>query len=155
MDSVDVYDGRRRIRFALAIRASLPLLILWLASGCGGGSGGGVAPLAPQFIIEAQQLPSVMSQPGAVILAAGSADETEPLGFLKNAVLVNEDAWANFSFSADNLVDYPAWSSMIGQLGIDASSRVYVYDDGELKFAARIRFLLAHFGVVDANLVNG
>src|ERR1019366_71372 len=28
------------------------------------------------------------------------------------------------------------------------------YDDGELKFASRIRFLLAHFGVQNADLVN-
>jgi 3-mercaptopyruvate sulfurtransferase SseA len=35
---------------------------------------------------------------------------------------------------------------MIGQLGINGSGRVFVYEDGELMFASRIRFLLAHFG---------
>jgi thiosulfate/3-mercaptopyruvate sulfurtransferase len=44
---------------------------------------------------------------------------------------------------------------MIGQLGIGNGNRVIVYDDGGLKFASRVRFLLAHFGVTDASLVNG
>ncbi|MGH7984695.1 MAG: sulfurtransferase [Candidatus Binataceae bacterium] len=103
----------------------------------------------------ADQLPTVLAQPGVVLLAAASADETQPLGDVNDAVLVDEDAWADFSFVADDLVDYAAWSAMIGALGISQSSRVIVYDDGELKFAARIRFLLAHFGAVNASLVNG
>ncbi|HEX4211319.1 MAG TPA: rhodanese-like domain-containing protein [Candidatus Binataceae bacterium] len=114
----------------------------------------GAAGPGPQFIVEANHLPELLAQPGVVLLAAASQDETGPLGYASGAVLVDEDAWANFSFSADNLIDYPAWSQMIGQLGIGAGTRVLVYDDGELKFAARIRFLLAHYGV-DASLVNG
>jgi thiosulfate/3-mercaptopyruvate sulfurtransferase len=110
---------------------------------------------ASQFIVEAGQLPQLLTQSGVVLLAAASVDETGPLGYVDNAILVDEDAWANFSFSADNLVDYQAWSQMIGQLGIGASTRVFVYDDGELKFASRIRFLLAHYGIADASLVNG
>ena len=97
----------------------------------------------------------MLARPGVVLLAAKSKAEIEPLGYVDRAVLVDEDAWANFSFSADNLVNYLAWSVMIGQLGIDRNTRVLVYDDGELKFASRIRFLLAHFGVTDANLING
>ena len=110
---------------------------------------------ASRFIVDVDQLPQLLTQPGVVLLAAASIDETGPLGYVDNAILVDEDAWANFSFSADNLVDYQAWSQMIGQLGIGASTRVFVYDDGELKFASRIRFLLAHYGVADASLVNG
>ena len=134
----------------------LPFLIILLASGCGGSGGGGQNSQLPlQFIVEADQLPAVLAQPGVVLLAAASTDETKPLGYVNHARLVDEDAWADFSFSADNLVDYPAWSTMIGQLGIGSGNRVLVYDDGELKFASRVRFLLAHFGVTDASLVNG
>lgn len=148
--------GRCKFVCVLSLRALVPFLIVILTSGCGGGGGGAnISQLPLQFIVEAQQLPSVLAQPGVVLLAAASTEEKKPLGFVNNAVLVDEDAWANFSFSADDLVDYPAWSTMIGQLGIDGSSRVFVYDDGELKFASRVRFLLAHFGVADANLVNG
>ena len=95
----------------------------------------------------------MLARPGVVLLAAKSKAEIEPLGYVDRAVLVDEDAWANFSFSADNLVNYLAWSVMIGQLG-ERNTRALVYDDGELKFAS-LRFLLAHFGVTDANLING
>jgi thiosulfate/3-mercaptopyruvate sulfurtransferase len=146
-------QGERLQKLRLFLR-SLPFAIILLASGCGGG-GGEDSQLPPQFIVEVDQLPAILAQPGVVLLAAASEDETEPLGYVDNAVLVDEDAWANFSFSADNLVEYQAWSTMIGQVGIGQSTRVLVYDDGELKFASRIRFLLAHFGVNDASLVNG
>jgi thiosulfate/3-mercaptopyruvate sulfurtransferase len=130
--------------------------IVLLNGGCGGNAGSTIAPKpsSAQFIVEASQLPSIMAQ-RVVLLAAASTSETMPLGYVNGAVSVDEDAWANFSFSADNLVDYSAWSTMIGQEGIDGSVPVVVYDDGELKFASRIRFLLAHFGVPDPILVNG
>jgi thiosulfate/3-mercaptopyruvate sulfurtransferase len=151
MEDEPHFGSRKFLRCVLSLLASMPLL-----TGCGGGGGGAnISQFPLQFIVEAQQLPSVLARPDVVLLAAASTEEKKPLGFVNNAVLVDEDAWANFSFTADDLVDYPAWSAMIGQLGIDGSSRVLVYDDGELKFASRIRFLLAHFGVADANLVNG
>jgi thiosulfate/3-mercaptopyruvate sulfurtransferase len=105
--------------------------------------------------VQANQLPAIVTQPNVILLAALDSAETGPVGYVNNAVAVDEEAWADFSFSADNLVDYPAWSSMIGRLGISSGSQVYVYDDGELKFASRVRYLLAHFGIADANLVNG
>jgi thiosulfate/3-mercaptopyruvate sulfurtransferase len=139
----------------LAARALVAFMLL--IAGCGGGGGGGsqLPTLTPQFIVQANQLPAILTQPDVILLAALDSAETGRVGFVNNAIEVNEEAWADFSFSADNLVDYPAWSSMIGQLGISGGSHVYVYDDGELKFASRVRFLLAHFGVADANLVNG
>jgi hypothetical protein len=61
---------------------------------------------ASRFIVDVDQFPQLLTQPGVVLLAAASVDETGPLGYVDNAILVDEDAWANFSFSADNLVDY-------------------------------------------------
>jgi hypothetical protein len=106
-----------------------------LAAGRDFGTGGDVLEPTARFIVEAEELPQLLARPGALLIAAASEDETGPLGYVDHAVLVDEDAWANFSFSADDLVDYPTWSWMIGQLGIGASTRVFVYDDGELKFA--------------------
>jgi thiosulfate/3-mercaptopyruvate sulfurtransferase len=140
---------------SLAARLPFAVMLFIAACGSGGGGAGQIPALPSQFIVQANQLPAMLAQPDVVLLAALSTDEAGPVGFVNHAVAVDEDAWADFSFSADNLVDYPAWSSMIGQLGIDSGTHVFVYDDGELKYASRIRFLLAHFGVTDANLVNG
>ncbi len=148
--------GRNLFHVAGWLVVRLLLVIILLLAGCGGGgSGSGGFPLLPQFIVSVDQLPAILANPDVVLLAALSKQEINPVGFVNHAILVDEDAWADFSFSADNLVDYPAWSTMIGQLGIAGGTRVLVYDDGELKFASRIRFLLAHFGVTNASLVNG
>lgn len=46
------------------------------------------------------------------------------------------------------------WQAEIGALGIDGSRTALIYDDGRLTEAARIWFILQHFGV-PARVVNG
>src|SRR5579875_2436685 len=132
-------------------------VICAMVPGCGNSGGGSTAASSypEQFIVEPAQLPGLLAQPDVVLIAARSALETMPLGYVNDAVEVDVDAWASFSEADDNLFDYASWSAMIGGLGIGSHSQVLGYDDGELKFAARVRLLLAHFGVTNANLING
>jgi hypothetical protein len=92
--------GRKCLQQVRWFVTRLPFVVILLASGCGGGRETSELPL--RFIVEVDQLPAVLAQPGIVLLAAASKDETKPLGYVNHAVLVDEDAWADFSFSADN-----------------------------------------------------
>ena len=47
------------------------------------------------------------------------------------------------------------WRRRIGELGITSASRVIVYDDGPMTEAARLWFILQHFGVTHAAILNG
>jgi thiosulfate/3-mercaptopyruvate sulfurtransferase len=51
--------------------------------------------------------------------------------------------------------DAQAWSDRIGSLGIDADSKVVVYDNNATKDAARIWWILRYWGVDDVRLLNG
>jgi len=113
---------------------------------------------APPAIVNASELPDLISREHPVILSAQSQDNekgNEP-GYLKGAYAVDEDLWTADSRSQANLDDLALWSGLIGRVGIGSRQRfVIVYDDGALKFASRIRFLLHHYGVDRAVLVNG
>jgi 3-mercaptopyruvate sulfurtransferase SseA len=47
------------------------------------------------------------------------------------------------------------WAQILSALGISENSEVILYDDGEMKFASRARFLLYYFGVRRTFMVNG
>lgn len=74
---------------------------------------------------------------------------------LPGAVRVDEAEWRRLSFTEGSGPEAePAWYERIGALGIDGRTPVLVYDGGEMKRAARIWFLLRHFGS-PASVVNG
>ncbi len=67
------------------------------------------------------------------------------------AVWVDHLDWAR-AFAKDP--DAREWTRRLGKLGIDADTRVVVYDDG-VKDAARIWWILRYLGVADVRLLNG
>ena len=75
---------------------------------------------------------------------------------IENAVHVDPIEWMQASLSAESgIEDVDAWERRIGAVGIDNDDRVFIYDDGNMKDAARIWFILQHFGVRKAAVVNG
>ena len=90
-----------------------------------------------------------------MVLAAVTSLETGPVGFVRGAIQVNVDRWSAASRSQSQLDDLGQWAALIGGLGITNRSTVVVYDDGELKYASRIRYLLAHYGVPRTLMVEG
>lgn len=115
----------------------------------------GGPPRSPVLIVPASSVPGIIAARHPVILSVQSAKETGASGFLRGAVAVDEDAWTADSSSEADLGNLGQWGRLIGGLGISGRVPVLVYDDGELKFASRIRFLLARSGVRQALLVNG
>ena len=74
---------------------------------------------------------------------------------MNNAISVDDDALTTFSETAGAFTNFSAWAQIFGALGITPNSEVILYDDGEIKFASRVRFLLYYFGVHRSFIVNG
>ena len=127
--------------------------VLTLAPSALAGSSGPI--LSRRFLIEPNQLPGLLKQPETVLLAAQSKLEVVDSGFVNNAIPIDVDALTMFSEEPGIFTDLAAWAQYIGSFGIGNRSIVVIYDDGELKFASRVRFLLNYFGVRSALLVNG
>lgn len=70
----------------------------------------------------------------------------------QDAINVDHAEWSE-AFGAGD--DVEGWSKRIGDLGIDANTKVAVYDDNQNKDAARIWWILRYWGVEDVRLVNG
>ena len=145
---------KMRIRLVLLM---LPLMVI--VAGCGSGSSDSSSSsstgLSRRFLIEPRNLPAMLRHPGVILLSAQSKLEIANPGFVNNAIPVDVDMITDFGQTPGAFSDLAGWAQLFGALGITARSTVIVYDDGELKFASRVRFLLDHFGVRRAFLLNG
>ncbi len=145
---------RMRLRPALLL---LPLMMLF-ACGSGsadGGNSSGAVGLSHRFLIEASSLPALLRHRGVILLSAQSKLEIANPGFVNDAISVDADAITDFGQMPGAFTDLAGWAQLFGNLGITTQSTVIIYDDGELKFASRVRFLLDYFGVRRAFLLNG
>ncbi|MEW6282443.1 MAG: rhodanese-like domain-containing protein [Candidatus Eremiobacterota bacterium] len=137
---------------------SLLVLALWVVACNGDVTGAGpVSPAVPPpsnlLVQRADFAQEVRVNQALIVLAAESRLENAPVTVFSGARYVNVDDVAAFSLEAGAFFDLAGWSQRFGQLGLTPSSDVVVYDDGELKFASRIRFLLLHFGVARARIL--
>jgi thiosulfate/3-mercaptopyruvate sulfurtransferase len=74
---------------------------------------------------------------------------------LTHAVRVPIESWeAAAKQERTSLDNTQFWEAEIGALGVDGSRTALIYDDGRLTDAARVWFILQHFGV-PARVVNG
>jgi thiosulfate/3-mercaptopyruvate sulfurtransferase len=142
----------------IAILLALHLTILG-AVGCGSGSAGAsTAPtLSSRFVMPVDRLPRALKHKGVVLLSVQGFDDGEISnpGFVNNAVPVDELPLKLLSESSDAFTNFSAWAQIFGELGVSNDSEVILYDDGEMKFASRVRFLLYYFGVRRTFIVNG
>jgi len=145
---------KTRIRSVLLM---LPLMLI--VSGCGSGSSdsstSGSTGLSRRFLIEPSNLPAMLRRSGVVLLSAQSTLEIANPGFVNNAIPVDVDMITDFGQMPGAFSDLAGWAQLFGALGITTQSTVIIYDDGELKFASRVRFLLDYFGVRRAFLLDG
>ena len=143
-----------RIRLALLL---LPLMVTIAACGSGSSDSSTSASngLSRRFLIEPRNLPAMLRHRGAILISAQSALEIANPGFVNNAIPVDVDALTEFGQTPGAFSNPAGWAQRFGAMGITPRSTVIVYDDGELKFASRVRFLLDYFGVRRAFLLNG
>jgi thiosulfate/3-mercaptopyruvate sulfurtransferase len=139
-----------------ALLLALQLTILG-AAGCGSGSSdASPAPtLSSRYVMPVNHLPGALTHQGVVLLSVQATDEIAEPGFVNNAVPVDESALKDLSETSGAFTNFNAWAQAFGALGVSDQSEVILYDDGEMKFASRVRFLLCYFGVRQSFIVNG
>lgn len=117
------------------------------------GSRDGNAPsiASPRLILDPQQAVAT----GGLRLAAESTVESRAVPLLGGAILVNVDALTTLTEAPGALSDLGSLQSFFAALGVRRDQPVVVYDDGEMRFGARVRFLLGYCGVAQPLLVNG
>jgi thiosulfate/3-mercaptopyruvate sulfurtransferase len=106
------------------------------------------------LIIDAADVPAYIASTHPVIVSVQTQIDPKPSGFVSGAISLDQDDWTLDSRSEDQLDDLVQWSALFGVKGVDGRKPVLVYDNGDLKFASRVRYLLGHYGV-EATLVNG
>ncbi|MBK8974578.1 MAG: sulfurtransferase [Planctomycetes bacterium] len=139
-----------------AHRSILSAVALALLAGCGA-FGSRNAELAADAVVAAGALPAALAAASEqrTILDVRSA-EAYALGHLPGAVRVDEKEWKDLSTRAATGLDHTAeWQARIGALGIDGRHAVFVYDDGRMTAAARLWFVLQHFGAARVSVVDG
>ena len=149
---------RRQVLQAFLFAPALSLL-----SSCGSSFedpivGGDVStpPRTPNVgVIFAEEAARLILSQRVLVLAAESKAESRPLQLLGGAVPVNVDQLTEFSEQPGTLLDAVAFGQLFRSWGVDSTTPIVVYDDGAAKFAARVHFLLLHFGAASSFIVNG
>lgn len=99
--------------------------------------------------------PKVLAMPEArnhiVILDARERSKYDA-GHIPGARWVNHAEWSK---SFDEGSDQVEWSKRIGELGLETSMSVVVYDDNLAKDASRIWWIVRYWGLEKARLLNG
>lgn len=104
-----------------------------------------------RLLVDSDELSQEIDSDNLVLLDARPAKAYSE-GHLPNARWVDHGDWAKTFQKGEGTA---AWQKKIGALGIDAKSKIVVYDDNVMKDAARIWWILRYWGVEDARLLNG
>ena len=157
----------RRCRWVLLLAVPLAMTLALCAAGWADDAGTAIADaamssdaaavtgLSHRFMIQPRNVRALLRRRDTVLLSAQSKLEIADAGFVNSAVPVDVDEITDFGQTPDAFSNFAGWSERFGALGITTRSTVIIYDDGELKFASRVRFLLDYFGVRRAFLLNG
>ncbi|HEY2106457.1 MAG TPA: rhodanese-like domain-containing protein [Candidatus Binataceae bacterium] len=111
--------------------------------------------LSSQFVLAPDLLPAELTHQNVVLLSVQSDGQISNPGYVNNAIAVNESALRVLSETPGAFTNFSQWAQIFGALGISSNSEVIIYDDGENKFASRVRFLLFYFGGSTTWIVNG
>lgn len=102
-------------------------------------------------IVEATEIPQIDRPLLLDVREPGLFDS----GHVKGSVQVPVEAWVEAAKSADFSFDnLDFWQVQIDMLGLSNEDTAVIYDDGRMTEAARVWFVLQHFGA-NAVVVNG
>jgi thiosulfate/3-mercaptopyruvate sulfurtransferase len=108
-------------------------------------------------LVSAAQVPLELARlAGDAVLLDARERAAYEAAHVAGAVHVPIEEWERASLAAESgLAHEAAWHARIGALGIDGDDTVLVYDSGKMTSAARVWFVLQHFGVAHAAVVDG
>lgn len=108
-------------------------------------------------MIEAAEVAGFIRRAGDDLAVLDAREELAyTAGHVPGAVRVDPSDWKRLSLTDDEgLSNAEAWRRRIGALGIESDDAVLVYDDGAMTHAARVWFILQHFGVREIRVLNG
>lgn len=107
-------------------------------------------------LIEVAELAAMLDKGASPVLLDVRSAAAYGAGHISGAIRVDHGQWSKTSLADESsLEDRAAWERRIGALGVDGTRPVVVSDAGGMKQAARIWFLLQHFGVKDVRVLNG
>lgn len=131
---------------------------LLLVSGCVSAPSA-ASPAGPALrpVIESAELADALRAAPNRLVVLDVRDAAEYAAeHVTGAVRVDPTAWHRESLNRrSGIEDGAAWRARFGALGISGNQPVVLYDDGHMTDAARAWFLLQHFGVPEAAVVNG
>jgi thiosulfate/3-mercaptopyruvate sulfurtransferase len=138
--------------------ALAPALLGW--AGCGSSSSepavvSANGTLPPQAVLSAQQSADILRSGEVLLLAADSVAESSPAPLLGGAIRVDVDELTAFSETEDAFTNPAGFQERFRAWGVRADRSVLIYDNGDMKFAARVHFLLSHFGGPTCYIING
>lgn len=115
----------------------------------------GCAERPARSVVEASDAARCAGDPSIVFLDV-RAPEPYAQGHVKGAARIDPSEWKAASLDArEGLENVAVWESRIGDAGVRTDDRVLIYDGGEMVNAARVWFILQHFGQANASVVNG
>jgi len=109
----------------------------------------------PQLLIETSELAGILSKPELRLLDARTPEEYR-LGHLPGAVNLPEPATDSLEANRRGLpMPVDRAQELFRAAGINAASRVVIYDDEGNRFAARLFYVLEFFGHSHPQVLNG
>lgn len=105
-------------------------------------------------LVSFDDLQKRLGEPDLRLLDARTRTEYDK-GHIPGAVWVDVKVAEALAAQPGGLQDKGAWEAWLKPLGLDANSKVLVYDASRQLVAARVWWLLTYLGVRDAGLVDG
>jgi thiosulfate/3-mercaptopyruvate sulfurtransferase len=140
--------GTMGLRWLLLLLASLVLGIAVLLA-----QGGGYRNA--QLLIETGELAGILSNADVRVLDVRPAEEYRQ-GHLPGAMNVPAPATDDLQANREGFPLPPEWAQRLFRMaGVNASSRVVVYDSQGYRFAARVFYVLEFFGHEYVQILNG
>jgi len=123
-----------------------------LVAGCSSNQSAKFGP-----VVEAEELAvRLNSKKGHLVLLDVRNRDAYDKAHVAGAVRVDPSEWKELSLTAETGLNHKMmWKNRIGALGVSGRDPVVIYDDGSMTKAARIWFIFQHFGVPQAEVLNG
>lgn len=126
-----------------------------LMVGCASPKGESSAPAGrAALVVSPAEFAQLKPGPGVIVLDARSMEDYVA-GHLAGARPAPAGKWNDWAREGNGLNDTAAWSARLSELGITREARVVVYDAHSMTDAARVWFILQHFGVANAGVLDG